>query len=136
MSEEMKKENGSVATAPEQEKQVDVRKPVVSPATEVRETEQAYIVRCDVPGADEKSVQITLEDGVLSIEAEQADRGPVVGNVLFAEFEPCVYRRVFTLRRGVDVNGIVARVKHGVLTVTLPKPPEHQPIRISVVSGE
>ena len=111
-------------------------KPVYSPPAEIRETATAFVVRCDVPGADEKSVQVTLEDGVLTIEAESTVQVPPNSKLLLAEFEPATYRRTFTVRRGVDVNGIVARVKHGVLTVELRKLPENQPVKITVQSGD
>lgn len=131
-NEAVKTENNAVETA----KEVRAKKPVYSPATEIRETATAFFVRCDVPGADEKSVQVTLEDGVLTIEAESAVQAPPDSRVLLAEFEPATYRRTFTVRRGVEINGIVARVKHGVLTIELPKVPEKQPVKIAVQTGE
>ncbi|CAM3509471.1 Hsp20/alpha crystallin family protein [Hydrogenibacillus schlegelii] len=89
--------------------------------TDIRETEDAYIVEAELPGVDKDHIQIHYDDGVLSITVEEA------GGV-DEEREAYVRReryrgrleRHFSLEN-VDPDGIRATYKNGLLTVTLPK---------------
>ncbi|WIM11929.1 Hsp20/alpha crystallin family protein [Enhydrobacter sp.] len=97
------------------------------PPVDVVEKDDAYEVTADVPGFDEKNIEIRLVNGTLSIkgerksEKEEKKEGRYLSEREFGSFE-----RRFELPEGVDPDKIEASLKKGVLTVTLPKKPEAQ----------
>ena len=113
MSESIQKPN----PAPENE-------PVYVPRVDVRENAEAFVVVADLPGADEKSVEATVQKRVLTIEGWTQLEKPQGGEELGREFGAGRFRRDFTLPDAVDPERIQARVKNGVLTVTIPKKEE------------
>lgn len=121
MSEPIQKTN----PAPENE-------PVYVPRVDVRENAEAFIVVADLPGADEKSVEATVQKRVLTIEGWTQLEKPQGGEELGREFGAGRFRRDFTLPDAVDPERIQARVKNGVLTVTTPKKDEVKARKIQV----
>ena len=105
---------------------------VYIPATDIFEKEDAVLVRCDMPGVDEGSLTVSLEDGVLAVQGRQVDDGPEGYDALLTEYEAGVYERSFTVSREIDEAKIVARLKDGVLSIELPKSKAAQPKRIEV----
>jgi len=94
---------------------------VYTPAVDIVEKENEIIVVADMPGADEKSVDITLEKNVLTIYGRIEPEVPEGHRLAVAEYGIGDYQRVFTLSEEVDRDKIKATVKKGVLKVTLPK---------------
>ena len=106
--------------------------PVYVPRVDVRETAEAFVVVADLPGADEKSVEATVQKRVLTIEGWTQLEKPQGGEELGREFGAGRFRRDFTLPDAVDPDRIQARVKNGVLTVTIPKKEEVKARKIQV----
>ena len=104
-----------------------------APPADIVETQNAIEVKVDLPGHDPKTVQVNLENGVLTIQSErkQERRGEQDG-VLRAERSFGAFARSFELPDTVDPQKVEARFEHGVLTVTLPKREETKPRSISV----
>ncbi|MBI4615709.1 MAG: Hsp20/alpha crystallin family protein [Planctomycetes bacterium] len=118
------KEAAVVERAELQEKDSLERTParrVYPPPVDIYETDDAITLVADMPGVDEKQVDITLEKDVLTIEAKVEPRIPTGHGLASAEFDAGDYHRAFTLGSQVDREGIRASVKHGVLRVHLPK---------------
>ncbi len=91
------------------------------PKADIYETDKEIIVLADVPGADEKKVDITLEKNILSISAT-IDPANTNGNELtYAEYEEGDYQRSFRLSDEIDRDKIEAVVRDGVLRLRLPK---------------
>jgi HSP20 family protein len=91
------------------------------PRADIYETEGEMVVLIDIPGADEKTVNITLEKKVLTI---NAFIDPVQSNgydLAYAEYEEGDYQRVFHLSDEIDRDRIEATVSEGVLRLQLPK---------------
>ncbi len=91
------------------------------PRVDIYETDEAVHVVADMPGVDEKSVDITLEKNVLSIYGEVNPDKPENYSLAYAEYEMGDYERKFTLSDEIDRDKIEASVKDGVLRLTLPK---------------
>ncbi len=108
--------------------------PVLSPATDIHETEKEIVVVADLPGVRQEHVEVTLENRVLTIGARSTVEEPAGKELVYREFGPAEYRRSFTLTEEVDRNAISARIKNGVLRLTLPKAAEAQPRRIEVLA--
>ncbi|HRT06133.1 MAG TPA: Hsp20/alpha crystallin family protein, partial [Kiritimatiellia bacterium] len=98
----------------------------------IRRNPEAFVVVADLPGADEKSVEATVQKRVLTIEGWTQIEKPQGGEELGREFGAGRFRRDFTLPDAVDPERIQARVKHGVLTVTIPKKEEVKARKIQV----
>ena len=125
MSEEksIRKENS--APQPENE-------PVYVPRVDIREDAERFTVVADMPGADEKSVEATVQNRVLTIEGWTKAEKPQGHEALGLEFGGGRFRRDFTLPDAVDPDGIQARVKNGVLAVSIPKKDEVKARKIQV----
>jgi HSP20 family protein len=97
------------------------------PAVDVSETDKAYEITAELPGMDEKNVEVKLANGVLTIKGEKQDekeekkKDYYMRERSFGSFE-----RTFAVPDGVDSDKIEAGFKNGVLSVTLPKSVEAQ----------
>jgi len=98
-----------------------------SPAVDIVEKDNAYQVTAELPGMDEKNIEVKLDNGGLTIkgekqeEKEEKKKGYHLQERRYGSFE-----RYFTVPKDVDADKIEANFKKGVLTVTLPKKPEAQ----------
>jgi HSP20 family protein len=115
----MEVQNQQVVPADEMERTRSRRNFI--PRTDIYETDKEIVVLADIPGANEKTVDITLENNVLTI---SANIEPVVYKGLdlaYAEYEEGDYQRSFRLSGDIDRNKIDATVKDGVLQLHLQK---------------
>jgi len=100
---------------------------VSAPAVDVVEKNGAYEITAEMPGMDEKNIEVKLSDDILTIkgekkeEKEEKDKNYYMSERRFGSFQ-----RSFQLPAGVDQSKIAANFQKGVLTVTLPKSAEAQ----------
>jgi HSP20 family molecular chaperone IbpA len=91
------------------------------PRVDIYETDDDIFAVADLPGVDDKSVEVTLEKNILTIngyvEPEQSDKY----SLAYAEYEMGDYERSFKLSNEIDQEKIEATVKDGVLRLRLPK---------------
>jgi HSP20 family protein len=98
-----------------------------APAVDIVESEKAYEISAELPGMDEKNIEVHVVNGCLTIkgekweETEEKRKDYFLRERRFGSFE-----RSFRLPEGVDKDKIEATFKKGVLTVTLPKSAEAQ----------
>jgi HSP20 family protein len=98
-----------------------------APAVDIAEKDNAYEVTADVPGFDEKNIEVKVVNGSLSIKGERkSEKEEKKKDYHLTEREFGSFERSFTLPEGVDTDKIEASSRKGVLTVTLPKKPEAQ----------
>ncbi len=92
------------------------------PAVDIREEENCYLITADVPGVNSKDIDVTLEDGVLSIKGERnTEKELSEAGYRRRERTHGTFLRQFTLPDTVDANSISATARDGVLEVTIPK---------------
>jgi len=97
------------------------------PAVDVAETEKAYEITAELPGMDEKNIEVKFADGVLTIKGEkQEEKEEKKKDYYLSERSYGSFQRAFRVPEGVDSDKIEAGFKKGVLTVTLPKSAEAQ----------
>jgi HSP20 family protein len=97
------------------------------PAVDFMDTEKAYEVTAELPGIDEKNVEVKVANGVLTIKGEkQEEKEEKKKDYYLRERNFGSFERAFQVPEGVDADKIEASFKKGVLTVTLPKKPEAQ----------
>ncbi|RPJ31781.1 MAG: Hsp20/alpha crystallin family protein [Verrucomicrobiaceae bacterium] len=123
-------ESISTPTAPRAEQAAE--RPVFVPAADIYETPSELLIRCDMPGIDEKDLEITLENKQLTVTGPQMGQGREACETLVGEYFTGIYQRAFGLGRDLDDSAISARLKDGVLEIKLPKAREAQPRRIPV----
>ena len=97
------------------------------PAVDFADTDKAYEITAELPGMDEKNVEVKLANGVLTIKGEKKEeKEEKRKDYHLSERRYGSFQRSFTVPDGVDSEKIEATFKNGVLTVTLPKTPEAQ----------
>jgi len=109
--------------------------PVLTPAVNLYEREHEVVIVADMPGVDEKDVDISVEKHVLTISGQAGWSEPAGYDLQYREFAPVEFRRVFSLTSDLDVDNIKAVIKNGVLTVTLPKSEKARPRKITVTAA-
>ena len=102
------------------------------PAVDVREEDARFVIAADVPGVTPETIEITMEEGVLTIRGERRTRGEDEAGYTRAERANGRFERRFSLPDTADASGISARTEHGVLEVSIPKKAATQPRRIPV----
>lgn len=104
------------------------------PRADIYETENDILILTDVPGANENTVDLTLEKNVLSITAYVEPAIPSGFEVAYAEYEEGDYQRSFRISDEIDRDKIEAVVTDGVLRLRLPKSLEAKTKKITVKS--
>ncbi len=104
------------------------------PAMDVSENENEYHVRADLPGVNKDDLDISIQDGVLTINAEtsQEQKERKEGRVIRQERRYGKFVRSMRLGDAVDVDKIKADYKDGVLDLVLPKAEKVKPKKIDV----
>lgn len=97
------------------------------PAVDIAERDKAYEVTAELPGMDEKNIEVKVANGNLIIKGEkQEEKEEKKKDYYLHERRFGSFERRFQVPEGVDADKIDAAFKKGVLTVTLPKKPEAQ----------
>lgn len=107
------------------------------PAVDVSENENEFVVRAEVPGVRKEDVNVTVENGVLTISAESKSETEEKEGERVIRQERRYGKYMRSLRLGVDIDESKVKAVHkdGVLQVTLPKAEAVKPKRISVDIG-
>ena len=103
------------------------------PRVDVHETETEMKVSAELPGMDEKDIQLTLADDALTISGEKRLEKEDNGRNYYRR--ECAYgsfQRMIPLPGPVEADKVEAVFRKGVLTITLPKPPEAQQRRKTI----
>ena len=108
---------------------------VFLPRTDIYERDNALVLVADMPGVDENSVEINVEQRVLTITGRVTPQEVADHRLTYAEYEAGDFERSFTLSEEVDVDQIKATVKGGVLRLVMPKSEAAKPKKISVKAG-
>jgi len=105
---------------------------VFIPDVDIIDAEDHLTLLADMPGADNKSIDITLENRLLTIQANVSTSVPEGFKPAYQEYEVGDFRRSFTLDDTIDREKIKADFKNGVLKLTLPKAEAVKPRKIEV----
>lgn len=105
---------------------------VFIPAVDILDAEDRLILLADMPGVDEKSIDVTLEQDLLTIQGNVNWTAPEDFSPMYAEYEIGDYRRSFTVDETIDRDRIEATYRNGVLHLILPKAEPAKPKKIQV----
>jgi HSP20 family protein len=120
-------EQQEMGTRPES---MRTRERYVSPPVDIYEMPDGLVVRADVPGVTHEHLDVHVDHHVLTIQAQTGHAHSA--DLTYREYEPVNYFRQFELNDRVDEGKISADLKHGVLTLTLPKAAEAKAHKIAV----
>jgi len=106
-----------------------------APAVSVQEMPDSLAVTAELPGVNPADVEVTVENGVLTISGEK-NPAEATGNIHLDERRYGRFERSFTLLQSVVADDIRAEFANGILTVSLPKTAEAKPRRIQIESND
>ena len=97
----------------------------MAPSIDVTESDTELKIEAEMPGVDEKDVEVTLTDNVLTVRGEKkAEKEEKKKDYHLVERSYGAYARSITLPFAAEPDKAKASFKNGVLSITLPKPPE------------
>ena len=108
-----------------------------SPRVEALEAENEYRIMADLPGVQPDDLSVTVDDGILVIKGERKWTSHETSEDPASEGEAKTvvarrFERRFSFDSGISADGIPAEHRHGVLTVTVPKHVEPEPVPLSI----
>lgn len=107
------------------------RRPSASPVS-FEDNAESFVLRADLPGLSEDDIQISVAGNTVTLRGERKIAVPEGHSVHRRERAEVRFAKSFELPTRVDAEKVNATLKHGVLTLTLPKAAEAQPRQISV----
>ena len=103
------------------------------PPVDIHEDAQQFLLHVDVPGVDPKAVEISTEQGVLTIRGQRGETTQQAGEgYRRVERIKGDFQRRFSLPETADTQNIRAKAANGVLEIAIPKLAQSQPQRIAV----
>jgi HSP20 family protein len=125
----------TVATRPQQRmpasrEETRSQEQYVVPPVDIYETGDGLVVKADLPGVAKENLDVRVENNLLTIRGKSAHLAP--GDPIYREYALANFFRQFELNERVDQAKISADLKHGVLTLQLPKAEEAKPRKIDV----
>ncbi len=104
-----------------------------APAVDIQETENELVLKADLPGIEEKDIDVRIENNTLTIRGERKFEKQVnEDNYLRVERSYGSFSRSFSLPNTINTEAINAEYKNGVLTVQMPKRAESKPKQVKV----
>jgi HSP20 family protein len=103
-----------------------------APPVDLHETEDRYVITAEIPGLARDDVQIEAHDGRLTLSGTRRERSTRCEQYHRVERGHGTFSRSFQVPQAIDVEGITADLKDGVLTVVVPKAQDGTPRRIRV----
>ncbi|GKY89286.1 Hsp20/alpha crystallin family protein [Sinisalibacter aestuarii] len=94
----------------------------LSPASDAKLQDEKYHITIELPGVDEKDMELSVHDGVVTVQGEKKVEREEKGDTwYFSERQYGAFSRSFRLPPDADETAVDADLKDGVLTITVPK---------------
>jgi HSP20 family molecular chaperone IbpA len=107
-------------------------RPMFLPWVDIYESETGLVIAADLPGVNPDGLEVTLDKRVLSIYGRVDEEGPEGYSMVYREYEVGDFERQFTLSGDLNINGIEADLRDGMLQLAIPRAPEPEAKRIEV----
>lgn len=115
----------------------DVRARRWVPAMDLIETDDALVLKADLPGLERDDVAIEVKDNVLTVSGERkAEHEEKADGYYRVERAFGTFSRALALPEGIDAEQVSAKFENGVLEVRIPKPAERKPHRVEIGAGD
>jgi HSP20 family molecular chaperone IbpA len=121
------------AVTPTETNAVETTRPLehyITPPVDIYETPESLVVIADLPGIDPAHLEVRVDHHILTLRGQTQYQMP--GDLRHREYTLMSFFRQFELGEQMDQDSIRADLKHGVLTLTLPKAAKVQPRAIPV----
>ena len=122
------------AVTRQQSKDAARRQPM-TPNVDIVEDQHKVTLCADLPGVSREKLDVKVHDGSLTIEAESVVPVPANLQLAHSEVRAPYFSRTFTVSEDFDTSKVEASLKHGVLTLTIPRREEAKPRRIEIIAG-
>jgi HSP20 family molecular chaperone IbpA len=106
-----------------------------TPLVDVIESGDAFVFQADLPGVKAGDVDVSYENGTLTIQAKVQPRQPDNRQYLWREYGVGHFYRSFSIETPIDVDGIRAELKNGVLELYVPKAEKARAKKIKIQGG-
>jgi len=107
-----------------------------TPAVDVRETEDEYLMEAELPGLSDNDIELNVEDNILTLSSKKEESTEEKKDgYLIRERRNHEFARTFVLPKDADREKIKGEFKNGLLVVSIPKKPEAKPRKIDVKSN-
>lgn len=111
----------------------ELREGIWQPPVDIYEDENSVVIKAELPGVDQKEIDIRIEDNTLTLRGERKHSQEVKKeNYHRVERFYGTFQRSFSLPHTIDQEHVKATCDQGVLTITLPKREEKKPKQINV----
>ncbi len=118
---ELPKTSANPVTAEREANASAPERPRRQPRADIYESDERFVLRANLPGVDENSVEIVLDKDRLTIRGRAAAQAPEGLTLVYGEYAAADYERSFLVSDAIDRDQITAQVRDGVLELTLPK---------------
>ncbi|VVE72302.1 heat-shock protein Hsp20 [Pandoraea anapnoica] len=123
------------ATTKNDNEQASESRTRLAPAVDIFEDSHGITLYADLPGVARETLDVRVQDGNLSIEAQAVVPAPSGLRLQHGEIRNPHFARTFTLSSDFDVSRIDAQLREGVLRLTIPRRDEARPRRIEITAG-
>ena len=120
----------TVENAPASREETRSQEKYITPPVDIFENSDGLVVKADLPGVAKEALEVRVDNNLLTIRGKAAHTAP--GQPVYREYTLVNFFRQFELNDKVDQSKISAELKHGVLTLSLPKAEEAKPRKIEV----
>ncbi len=96
------------------------------------ETDEAYVLTANVPGAEKEAIEVSLDSGILTVTYNLHEEKETHNDVILKERCMGYFSRSFRIGEDVDAESISASLKNGILTVTANKSEQAKPKKIEI----
>lgn len=111
----------------------DISMSAWKPSVDIYETDEAIILKAELPGIKKEDVSVEVKDNILTLSGERVEDKEVKEECYFRKERCCgTFSRTFNLQHRVQPDKIKAKFKDGVLKIEIPKPEEEKPKQITV----
>jgi HSP20 family molecular chaperone IbpA len=103
-----------------------------TPLVDVIENGDGFVFQADLPGVKAGDVEVSFENGTLTLEAKAAPRQPAGRSYLWREYGVGHFYRSFNIAAPINADGIKAQLKDGVLELYVPKAESARPRKVQI----
>jgi len=103
-----------------------------TPNVDIFEKEDKINLITELPGVEEASLELIVEDNVLTISGKMKDQSFDAYDLVYSEYKPASYKRSFTINNEFDKDKLKAVFKNGVLDISIPKVEKVAPKKIKI----
>ena len=128
-------QTGNASVAKQQAEQSAQRQTTLAPPVDIFENRQGITLYADLPGVPREKLDVRVQDGTLTVDAELMVPTPPGLRLQYGEVRHPHFSRTFVLSPDFDASRIDAQLRDGVLKLTIPRRDEAKPRRIEVHVG-